>query len=101
VIGVAKTILVGAAYNATTKETLGGKKFLKFDLRVWRPQKNKEDKISFFNIVAYAGAADVLGEYIHNGKVLYLDCTAYEYKDQAGISKVQFVVNEFTFLGDK
>lgn len=99
-IGVAKTILVGAAYNVSPGETNNGKKFIKFALRVWRPQKNREDKVSFFNIVAYAGAAEVLVAHIRNGKILYLDCTADEYKDSNGGSKVQFIVNEFTFLGD-
>ena len=100
-IAVAKTIFVGAAYNQKMIETKSGKSMLAFTLRTWRPKKGQEDKVCFFDIVAYSSAADVLSKYLTDGKLLYLDCTADQYKGKDGQSRVQFIVNEFTFVGDK
>lgn len=100
-IAVAKSTLVGAAYNANLTQTKNGKSMLQFSLRIWRPQKDRQDKTFFLPIVAYSGAADILGKYLVDGKLLYLDCMVDVYKDTSGKDRYQFVVENFSFLGDK
>jgi single-stranded DNA-binding protein len=99
-IAVAKTILLGSAYNKKMIQTLSEKPMLTFTLRTWRPTKGG-DKVCFFDVVAYSGAATVLGEHLYDGKIIYLECTTDQFKDQTGVSKVQFIVNEFSFIGNK
>lgn len=98
-IAVSKTHFVGAAYKKKLVETKNGKSMLSFTLRTWRPTKSGIDKVCFFDVVAYAAAAEVLNRYLYDGKVIYLDCTADQYKTQDGEIKIQFIVNEFSFMG--
>lgn len=97
-IAVANATLLGAAYNLKMEQTKNGKSMLKFSLRVWRPQKDAKDKVSFLAVVAYASAADVLGKYLEDGKFVYLDCQIDTYSNN---EKVQFIVEKFSFLGNK
>lgn len=100
-IAVSKATLLGAAYNLEMKQTKTGKAMLKFSLRVWRPQKDTKDKVSFLPVVAYGSAAEVLGKYMEDGKLVYLDCQIDTYKDQSGKERFQFIVEQFSFLGSK
>ncbi|MEY3182225.1 MAG: Single-strand binding protein family [Pseudomonadota bacterium] len=100
-IAVSKATLLGAAYNLEMKTTKTGKSMLKFSLRVWRPQKDAKDKVSFLPVVAYASAAEILGKYMEDGKLVYLDCQIDTYKDQNGVERFQFIVEQFSFLGSK
>lgn len=100
-IAVSKATLLGAAYNLEMKETKTGKAMLKFSLRVWRPQKDAKDKVSFLPIVAYSSSAEILGKHMSEGKLVYLDCQIDTYKDQNGNERFQFVVEQFSFLGNK
>lgn len=100
-IAVSKATLLGAAYSLQMKQTKTGKAMLKFSLRVWRPQKDTKDKVSFLPVVAYGSAAEVLGKYMEDGKLVYLDCQIDTYKDQNGNERFQFIVEQFSFLGNK
>lgn len=100
-IAVSKATLLGAAYSLEMKQTKTGKAMLKFSLRVWRPQKDTKDKVSFLPVVAYGSAAEVLGKYMEDGKLVYLDCQIDTYKDQNGKERFQFIVEQFSFLGNK
>jgi single-stranded DNA-binding protein len=100
-IAVSKATLLGAAYNLEMNTTKTGKAMLKFSLRVWRPQRDSKDKVSFLPIVAYSSAAEILRKYLEDGKLVYLDCQIDTYKDQSGNEKFQFIVEQFSFLGNK
>lgn len=100
-IAVAKSTLVGAAYNANLTQTKNGKSMLQFSLRIWKPQKDRQDKTFFLPIVAYSGAADILAKYLTDGKLLYLDCMIDVYKDTSNRDRFQFIVEQFSFLGNK
>ena len=100
-IAVSKATLVGATYNMKMIETKSGKPMLKFSLKVWRPTKDGKDKVSFLPIVAYSSAATILGKYLDEGKLIYLDCAIDVYKDQNGNERFQFIVEQFSFLGSK
>jgi single-stranded DNA-binding protein len=100
-IAVSKATLLGAAYKLEMKTTKTGKAMLKFSLRVWRSQKDNKDKVSFLPIVAYASAAEILGKYLEEGKLVYLDCQIDTYKDQNGAERFQFIVEQFSFLGSR
>lgn len=100
-IAVTKATLLGAAYNLKLSETKSGKPMLQFNLRVWKPGKDGKDKVMFLPIVAYSGAADILGKWLVDGKLVYLDCNIDQFKSQDGSERYQFIVEEFSFLGDK
>jgi single-stranded DNA-binding protein len=100
-IAVSKATLLGAAYNFEMRNTKSGSSFLKFNLRVWRPTKDGSDKVSFLPVVAYSKAAEILGKYLEDGKLVYLDCTIDTYKDSNGTDRFQFIVEQFSFLGNK
>lgn len=100
-IAVSKATLLGAAYSFEKSLTKSGKTMLKFSLRVWRPQRDGKDKITFLPVVAYASSADILAKYLHDGKLVYLDCQIDSYKDMNGIDRLQFIVEQFSFLGNK
>jgi len=100
-IAVSKATLLGAAYNFEMRNTKSGTPFLKFNLRVWRPTKEGNDKVSFLPIVAYSKSAEILNKYLEDGKLVYLDCVIDTYKDQNGNDRFQFIVETFSFLGNK
>ena len=100
-IAVSKATLVGAVYNLEMRETKSGKAMLKFSLRVWRPNGDRGDKVSFLPIVAYSSSAEILGRYMVEGKLVYLDCQIDTFKDKNGDEKFQFIVEHFSFLGNK
>jgi single-stranded DNA-binding protein len=97
---VIKCILLGAAYNLKKIETKSGKNMVTFQLRVWKGKKG-EEKVMFLPIVAYAGNADVFEKYLYDGKLVYLDCEFDVYKDKESRERYQFIVQEFSFTGDK
>lgn len=99
-LAVTKATLLGAAYNLEMSQTKSGKAMLRFALRTWRPGKDGKDKVMFLPIVAYSSAAEVLGKWLHDGKLVYLDCTIDQYKGQDSI-QYQFIVEQFSFLGSK
>jgi single-stranded DNA-binding protein len=96
---VAKAVLLGASYNVRKIETKTGKSMCAFNLRVWIGKTGK-DKVMFLPIVAYAGAADVLLNHLKDGKLVYLDCQIDQYKDKENRERTQYIVQEFSFLGD-
>ncbi len=100
-IAVIKATLVGASYNLKLSQTKSGKPMLYFSLRTWKPGKDGKDKVMFLPIVAYSGSAEILGKWLTEGKLVYLDCTIDQYKGQDGLEKYQFIVEQFTFLGDR
>ena len=100
-IAVTKATLVGAAYNLKMSQTKSGKAMLQFSLRAWKPGKDGQDKIMYLPIVCYSGTAEILGKWLTDGKLVYLDCNIDQYKTKEGVEKYQFIVEQFTFLGDK
>jgi single-stranded DNA-binding protein len=100
-IAVTKATLVGAAYNLKQSQTKTGKPMLQFNLRVWKPGKDGKDKVMFLPIVAYSATAEILGKWLVDGKLVYLDCNIDQYKTSEGTERYQFIVEQFTFLGDK
>jgi len=100
-IAVARATILGACYNIKTLETKTGKSMLVFSVRTWKPGKDGKDKVSFLPVVAYSGSADILGKHLFEGKLIYLDCDIDTYKDKEGKERFQFIVKEFSFLGDK
>jgi len=100
-IAVSKATLLGACYSMEMKQTKTGKPFLKFVLRVWREQREGKDKVCFLPIVAYAQSAEILYKYLEDGKLVYLDCQIDTYRDDSNIDRFQFIVEKFSFLGNK
>lgn len=99
-IAVTKATLVGAAYNLKVSQTKTGKPMLQFSLRTWKPGKDGKDKVMFLPVVAYSASAEILGKWLVDGKLVYLDCTIDQYKTNE-VERYQFIVQEFTFLGDR
>ncbi|MCS6281465.1 MAG: single-stranded DNA-binding protein [Dolichospermum sp.] len=100
-IAVSKATLVGVVYNLEMRETKSRKAMLKFSLKVWRPGGDRGDKVSYLPVVAYSSSAEILGRYMKEGKIVYLDCQIDTYKDQSGSEKFQFIVEHFSFLGNR
>lgn len=99
-IAVKNAVFVAPIYNLKEYTTASGKKFIKFTIRTWEPGKDG-DKVEFFNAVAYASAADIIQKHFFDGKIMYLDCKISSYKNKDGINTVEFVVNQFSFVGNK
>jgi single-stranded DNA-binding protein len=99
-IAVTKATLVGASYKMNLSQTKTGRAMLQFLLRTWKPGRDGKDKVMFLPIVAYSASAEILGKWLKDGKLVYLDCTIDQYKSQDGAEKYQFIVEQFTFLGD-
>lgn len=105
-VAVNKVILVGPCYNMKSIPTKTGKPMLAFTLKTWKPMgKNedgskKDDKVSWHNIVAYAGAAEVLERYLTKGKIIYVEGVLDYREDNNGVKHTQIIVESFSFVGD-
>lgn len=105
-VAINKVILVGPVYQIKKIETRSGKDMLVFTLKTWRPMgKNedgtkKDDKVAWHKVAAYAGASKVLGQYLTEGKCLYIEGSIDYYKDSNDVERTQIVVEEFTFIGE-
>ena len=101
-VAVQKIFLLGAVYKIENLKTKTGNDMCTFTLRTWRKAgKDKPDKVNFFRCVSYSGAAEVLGKYLFDKKVVYIEGTPDLYKDKDGNERFQVIVNEFSFIGDK
>lgn len=100
-IAISKATLLGAAHELVMYETKSGKAMLKFKLKVWRQQGDYPDKVCFLPIVAYSSSAQVLFEHVTDGEIVYLDCQIDTFKDKFGDEQFQFIVEKFSFLGNK
>ena len=99
-IAVRNAVFVAPIYNLKSYETKNGKPYIKFTVRAWEKQHDGNDKVDFFTCVAYSSAAEVIKKYFFDGKIMYLDCKITSYKDKDDQTRIEFIVNQFSFTGD-
>lgn len=65
----------------------------------------KQEKTEWHNLVFYRRLAEIAGEYLKKGSMIYVEgkLQTRKYTDKAGVDKysTEIIVNEMTMLGDK
>jgi single-stranded DNA-binding protein len=92
--------LMGYAYSLKKIETKTGKPMCIFNILII-DKFGETEKKSFIKCVAYSKIAEVIMNNFHDKINLFVDGRIEVYKDESGAERVQIVVNNFQFLGDK
>ena len=109
-MSVNKTILIGRlGKDPELKYTPGGKAVANFSLATnekWTDQSGqKQEKTTWHNIVAWGKQAEVINEYCHKGKQLYIegriDNRSWDKDDGTKGYISEVVVQNFQFLGGR
>lgn len=95
-ISKSEAIFMGKTTDILLRQTKTGKPMLTFTLTTFKQFEN-EYKPFYHSIVAYSKAAEILVKYLKSGSFLYCECDINKSFDT---EKYQFVVKEFTFIGD-
>ena len=68
-------------------------------------QGQKQEKVEYINLVFYRRLAEIAGEYLKKGSMIYVEgkLQTRKYTDKAGVEKYspEIIVNERTMLGGK
>jgi len=106
--GVNKVILIGnAGENAELKFTASGKPVANFSVAVNDSFKNgngeKVERVEWFRCVAWNGLAEVCGQYLTQGKQVYLEgrlqTRKYDNKEGNARTVTEVVVSTLRLLG--
>ena len=106
-LGVNKIVLVGrAGGNAELKFTAGGKPVASFSLAVneWFKSRDgeKNDRVEWFRCVCFNKLAEIAGQYITTGKLLFLEgrLQTRKYDDREGKARkvIEVVVSQLRLL---
>ena len=109
-MSVNKVILIGnLGKDPELRYTPGGKAVASFSLATserWTNQEGqKQENTTWHNIVAWGKQAEVMKEYLHKGKQVYIEgrISNRSYDDKEGNKKYisEVVVQNFTFLGSR
>lgn len=109
-MSVNKTILIGRlGKDPELKYTPGGKAVANFSLATnekWTDQSGqKQEKTTWHNIVAWGKQAEVINEYCHKGKQLYIEGRienrSWDKDDGTKGYISEVVVQNFQFLGGR
>jgi len=106
-LGVNKVVLVGrAGGNAELKFTAGGKPVASFSLAVNESFKTrdgeKNDQVEWFRCVCWNKLAEIVGQYVTTGKLLFIEgrLQTRKYDDREGNARkvVEVVVSQLRLL---
>ncbi len=109
-MSVNKVILIGnLGKDPELRYTPGGKAVASFSLATserWTNQEGqKQENTTWHNIVAWGKQAEVMKEYLHKGKQVYIEgrISNRSYDDKEGNKKYisEVVVQNFTFIGPR
>lgn len=109
-MSVNKAILIGnLGKDPDLRYTPAGKAVATFSLATserWTNQEGqKQENTTWHNIVAWGKQAEVMKEYLHKGKQVYIEGRIHNrsYDDKEGNKKYisEVVVQNFTFLGSR
>ena len=89
--------LVGPVYGIKESLTSSGKSITTFKLKTWRKDGDK-DKSTFWSIVTYNAAADVIAKYAEDGTIL-LVMGELDVFNKHGEEKIQVIAKSFSFMG--
>jgi len=107
-LGVNKVVLVGrSGGNAELKFTAGGKPVASFSLAVNESFKTrdgeKNDRVEWFRCVCWNKLAEISGQYVTTGKLLFVEgrLQTRKYDDRQGNARkvVEVVVTQLRLLG--
>lgn len=107
-LGVNRVVLVGrAGGNAELKYTAGGKPVASFSLAVNESFKTrdgeKNDQVEWFRCVCWNRLAEVVGQYVTTGKLLFVEgrLQTRKYDDREGNARkvIEVVVSQLRLLG--
>jgi single-strand DNA-binding protein len=106
-LGVNKVVLVGrAGGNAELKFTAGGKPVASFSLAVNESFKTrdgeKNDQVEWFRCVCFNKLAEIVGQYVTTGKLLFIEgrLQTRKYDDREGNARkvIEVVVSQLRLL---
>jgi len=102
-----KVILIGrVGKDPELRYTADGKPVASFSLATSEKRKDKDnEKTEWHNIIAWAKLAEIVGEYVKKGDLLYCEgrIESHEYTGKDGNKKKQYniVINAMQMLGNK
>jgi single-strand DNA-binding protein len=101
-----KVILIGrVGKDPELRYTADGKPVASFSLATSEKRKDNEEKTEWHNIIAWARLAEIVGEYVKKGSLLYCEgrIESHEYTGKDGNKKKQYniIINAMQMLGSK
>lgn len=102
-----KVILIGrVGKDPEIRYTADGKSVASFSLATSEKRKDKDnEKTEWHNIIAWARLAEIVGEYVKKGSLLYCEgrIESHEYTGKDGNKKKQYniIINAMQMLGSK
>lgn len=107
-LGVNRVVLIGrSGRNAELKFTAGGKPVASFSLAVNESFKTRDgernDRVEWFRCVCFNKLAEIAGQYVTTGKLLFLEgrLQTRKYDDREGNARkvIEVVVSQLRLLG--
>jgi len=92
---IANATFLGPVGNLKEEKTKTGKPMLSFTLKTVK-EINGQKVALYHTIVAYSASAEAMRKYLHDGKVVFVDCDIS--KSISPEERYQFVVKRFSFL---
>ena len=105
-----RVVLVGRlTRDPELKETSNGKIFCKFSIAsnktIWRQDQPAEDKVGFYECIAWGKTGEIIAKYCQKGKKIgidgSLDFNQWENAEGKKMSRVEIYVDQFQFLDSK
>jgi len=108
--GVNKAIILGrVGKDPETRYMTNGEAVTSFSVatsETWKDKSGeKQEKVEWHNITAFRKLAEIMGQYVHKGDMIYVEgkISTEKYTDKAGVEKysTKIIADQMTMLGGK